>query len=188
MKYFLIILIVVAICIIIKENKEKKYYKNKSNEINNITESENKYIYDNIKITDNNKIYPYHKKYLLTKNEFYFYKKLKNVTDRYNLQILAKIRLADLIQINTGMNNSEHMRYWGKIQAKHIDFAIVDDMKVIILVELQDNSHKDSDRIESDNFKKQVLTQCGYQLICTYGEVEAIENAIKQTYNKQTVN
>lgn len=41
----------------------------------------------------------YQRKKILTKNEYYFYTKLKEVTNKYNLQILTKIRLADLIEV-----------------------------------------------------------------------------------------
>lgn len=44
---------------------------------------------------------PYRKKLLLTKNEWNFYKKLKPVTDKYGYGIIAKVRLADLIEVDT---------------------------------------------------------------------------------------
>ena len=45
---------------------------------------------------------PYTKKLLLTKNEWAFYKKLKPICDRHNLHILAKVRLAYLVDASTG--------------------------------------------------------------------------------------
>lgn len=45
---------------------------------------------------------PYHKKFLLTKNEWSFYKNLKKITDRYGLHILAKVRVADLVDVKKG--------------------------------------------------------------------------------------
>ena len=38
-------------------------------------------------------VLPYKKKYLLTKHEWAFYKKLKPLADRYNLVVIAKTRL-----------------------------------------------------------------------------------------------
>ena len=43
---------------------------------------------------------PYHFKYLLTKNEWDFYKKMKVVADKHDLHIIAKVRLADLVEVD----------------------------------------------------------------------------------------
>ena len=40
----------------------------------------------------------YRKKYLLTKNEYSFYQKIKPIIQEKNLRVLCKIRLADLIE------------------------------------------------------------------------------------------
>ena len=95
----------------------------------------------------------YQRKKILTKNEYYFYTKLKEVTNKYNLQILTKIRLADLIEVKPySINKNEWGTYFNKIKAKHIDFAIVDDMKVLLIIELDDQSHNNIERIERDKF------------------------------------
>lgn len=44
---------------------------------------------------------PYRKKYLLTKNEYGFYKNLKEIADKYGYAVLAKIRFADLVEVNS---------------------------------------------------------------------------------------
>ena len=118
--------------------------------------------------------YPFHSKYLLTKNEYYFYNKLKTVTEPLNLQILAKIRLADLIEINDG---KEWWALFGKIKSKHIDFAISDNMRIVALIELDDYSHQRSDRQKRDEFVNNALSIAGYNVIRTYGDT----NVIKQT-------
>lgn len=132
--------------------------------------------------------YPYHKKYLLTKNEYYFYKKLKEITEPLNLQILAKIRLADLIEVNTGLDSQKWGMYFGKIKAKHIDFAIAEDMKIIALVELDDYTHQRADRQERDIFVNDVLTQTGYVLIRTYGDIQQIKNFLESRENYINMN
>ena len=122
-------------------------------------------------------IYPYHKKYLLTKNEYYFYKKLENATAQFGYQILAKIRLADLIEVDSGIENWH--RYFSKISSKHIDFAIADHMKVILLIELDDSSHQRPDRQERDVFVNNALEKAGYTLIRTNGELDEIVKALR---------
>ena len=51
--------------------------------------------------------YLYIKPYLLTKKEWAFYKALKPITDKYHLHILAKVRLADLVEVKKGLSNSQ---------------------------------------------------------------------------------
>ena len=126
----------------------------------------------------------YQRKKILTKNEYYFYTKLKEVTNKYNLQILTKIRLADLIEVKPySINRNEWGTYFNKIKAKHIDFAIVDDMKVLLIIELDDQSHNNIERIERDKFVDDNLTACGYKIVHTRGTIDVIEKEL-QTVTK----
>ena len=129
--------------------------------------------------------YPYHKKYLLTKNEYYFY---KEITEPLNLQILAKIRLTDLIEVNKGLDSQKWGMYFGKIKAKHIDFAIAEDMKIIALIELDDYTHQKADRQERDIFVNNVLDQTGYVLIRSYGDIQQIKNFLESRENYMNIN
>ena len=64
--------------------------------------------------------YPYVKPYLLTKNEWAFYKALKPITDKYHLHILAKVRLADLVSVRSGLSKSNYNKAFSKIKAKKV--------------------------------------------------------------------
>lgn len=68
------------------------------------------------------KVCPYERKLLLTKNEWYFYKKLKKITDKYNLHILSKVRMEDVIKVKEGFTYSETQSARGRIKSRHIDF------------------------------------------------------------------
>lgn len=125
--------------------------------------------------------YPYHSKMLLTKNEYSFFKKLKNITDEKNLQILAKIRLADLVEVNSG--TKDWSKYFNKIKSKHIDFAIADNMKIIALIELDDKSHEKDNRVQRDDFVNNVLSTAGYKIIRTKGETSEIESLLSNVRN-----
>lgn len=117
---------------------------------------------------DNSEIFPYKQKYLLTKPEWQFYKKLKPVCDENNLHIIAKVRLADLIEVDKNkINNNEYMKYFSKIKSKHIDFVICspENLKVIALIELDDKSHENETRIKRDNFINQICKTSNYNLI-----------------------
>ncbi len=121
---------------------------------------------------------PYHKKTILTKNEYYFYKRLKPIAEKYGLQILTKIRLADLIEVNQGMTRRDWNIYFSKIKSKHIDFAIADDMKIVLIIELDDNSHQRQDRLIRDMFVDDALRICGYYILHTYGNTEMIDKVL----------
>lgn len=123
--------------------------------------------------------YPFKKVYLLTKNEWNFFKRLKLIIDKYNLSIIAKIRLADLIEVDNN-KSSNYQEDFDRIKSKHIDFAIVksDNMEVKLLLELDDNSHNSSDRISRDMFIDKVCEVTGYKLIRTTGDTTEIEREL----------
>lgn len=130
--------------------------------------------------------YKYKKKYLLTKNEWYFYKSLKPIADKLNLMILSKIRLADLIDVAVDNDKEEYLRYFNLIKAKHIDFALAipNNMKIVLLIELDDVSHIESKRQYNDLFINNICKKCGYKLLRTDNDV-LLEDKIK---NKITNN
>lgn len=110
---------------------------------------------------------PYIKKYLLTKNEWIFYKKIKPICDKYKFHIIAKVRLADIVEVKKGLDNKERQKYFNKIKNKHIDFVICnpENLAIIGLIELDDRSHENKERIKSDNFKDKLSKTVGYKLI-----------------------
>ena len=53
-------------------------------------------------------------------------------------------------------------------------------MKVIIIIELDDNSHNRPDRIERDSFVNDVLQSNGYKLVRTYGDMLPVQKALME--------
>lgn len=125
---------------------------------------------------------PYHFKYLLTKNEWDFYKKMKVVADKHDLHIIAKVRLADLVEVDDYLTGNAFNKYFWKIQAKHVDFVLCNpsNLAVLAIVELDDNSHNASaDRAERDDFVDKVLTKCNYKIIHTYNGTSDFEEILQ---------
>ena len=118
--------------------------------------------------TENNKyINGYQPKWLLSYNEKAAYKTIKQITDEKGYTVFTKVRLLDLVEPRE--SNRKDQSYLWKIQAKHLDFVICDKNLVAKwVIELQDNSHKKSDRIERDNLVKAILTSCNYKILMTY--------------------
>ena len=121
----------------------------------------------------------YKRKYLLTKHEWTFYKALKPIADKLGFVILAKIRMADLVE-TVADTNSDYYRGFGKVKAKHVDFALArpDNLYIELLIELDDNSHTEGN--ERDAFVESVYAAVGYKLLRVRNEL-ALEENIKTT-------
>lgn len=151
----IIILIIAVILLVIKNIKTQQNIK-----IQNELVEDNK--------TD--EIMPYNKKLLLTKNEWAFYKKIKPICNKYNLHIISKVRLADLVEVKKDLDYKDKQKYFNKIKNKHIDFVLCnpDNLAVIALIELDDKTHERQDRIERDKFVNKLCDEVGYIIIRTY--------------------
>lgn len=96
---------------------------------------------------------------ILTDNELNFYKQLKILTDKYNLIIFTKIRLADII-------NTNNISDFNKIKSKHIDFVICDNnTKPICFIELDDSTHNNYKNQKNDNIKNNIMYKVGIKII-----------------------
>lgn len=106
----------------------------------------------------------YQRKYLLTKNEYREYMKLRQLAADRGLLICPKVRLLDIIEPRKGEKDYKSLLF--KIQAKHVDFVICDqDLRIKAVLELDDSSHDQKDRQERDAFVDQILTSVGYKVI-----------------------
>jgi hypothetical protein len=102
--------------------------------------------------------FPYLKKeYLLTKAEKDFYFVLSEILGNDYL-IFSKVRMADLLYLPS-MSNSHYYHYQNKIQSKHVDFLICDkaNIKPLLVIELDDSSHKKVDRILRDTLVDKIF-------------------------------
>lgn len=112
----------------------------------------------------------YQAKYLLTRNEWYEWKKLQKLASAHGLMVCPKVRLLDIIEPRKGEN---YRSLLGKIQSKHVDFVICDqDLRIKGVLELDDNSHNRADRQARDTFVDEILTDVEYKVIHTRGITE----------------
>lgn len=162
MKYAIIVIILLVIYIVYDEIKKARSKQG----------AETKKA---IPITEN---LPYKKKYLLTKNEWAFYKSLKPIADELGYSILAKIRVADLVEV-TAKDRSEWQRYFNKVNKKHIDFVLAkrENLQIVLLIELDDNSHNETQQ-QRDEFIDSLYKQTGYNLLRVRGTGELKEKVI----------
>ena len=126
-------------------------------------------------------IYPYYRKKLLTKNEWMFFKRLKEITDRHHLHILSKVRLIDLVDVDERLPQKEKMSYRARIIQKHVDFVLVnpDTFQVYMIIELDDSSHNAEKRKERDDLVNKVCEAAKLPIIHAWG-ADGLENTILQ--------
>lgn len=133
---------------------------------------------------------PFRRKYLLTKNEYWLYKTLKEIAEKYNYAILAKVRLADLVEVSAEAEHKEYLKYFAKIKSKHIDFVLCNKENLYpeLLIELNDNSHNIDGRVDRDNFLKAVAEKTGYKIIFVSGTQNLEETVLKKLMLQENAN
>lgn len=139
-----------------------------------------------LKILNKNKINENINNYLMltnpmTKTELIFCKKLKSITDRYNLIIIPQIQLQKIFKVY----NKKDISSFNKIKAKSIDFAIVDEnYNYKIFIELDDYTHNRNNRIKRDIFINELFKKYNYKLLRIKVQnnynLEELENIIKE--------
>jgi len=161
--FFIIILSAPAILFILK---------NKNKEKSNHSQPEN-----SNEPADYNYSKAYQTKFLLSKNEYYAFKKLQSIALSHDLFIFPKVRVLDLIEPIKGQRH--YKTYLYKIQSKHVDFVICDKkLSITCIIELDDNSHNREDRKERDRFLDEVFNSVGYSIIHTKAITEDIESKL----------
>ncbi len=176
--FFLLVVVVVIVFIIIYDNKRTKKKREGLQRKIMMLDSKKPETVDNDE--DIEKL-PYRRKFLLTKNEYWFYKSLKEIADKYDFAVLAKIRFADLVEVSAEADKKEYMKYFGKIKSKHIDFILCkkDNLYPELLIELNDSSHNKEDRIKRDDFIKKIAEKVGYKMVFVDGTQNLEETIIK---------
>ena len=82
-------------------------------------------------------------------------------------RIFGKVRAADVMRVKKGMSQSEWQKAFNRIQSKHFDFVICrdSDSMILLLIELDDKSHKKTQRIDRDNFVEKATEAAGIPLL-----------------------
>jgi len=89
--------------------------------------------------------------------EAFFYKLKKSLPEGY--YIFPKVRIIDFIEPIKGISYNSSK---GKVWSRHVDFLICNSyFKPVLVLELNGRSHQRQDRINSDDFKKQLFESVG---------------------------
>lgn len=102
---------------------------------------------------------------ILTPSEQRFYKALSSVVKERAI-IMAKVRVADLLKVKRSINRKYFWSHFSKISQKHIDFVLIYPMtyQTLCVIELDDKSHLNFDRMKRDQFINQIMAQTGIPL------------------------
>lgn len=122
--------------------------------------------------------FPYIASDIVTKAELQLYHFMDaNLCNRDNIVILTKVRLGDLINLDTKLTNDKS--YYWKVACKHVDFVICrkDNMKVLCVVELDDYTHETKEAQEKDMFIMQALKTAGIDTIRIKTRIALISKA-----------
>jgi len=89
----------------------------------------------------------------------------KIVGKRY--RIFAKVRLADIIDVQKGLSVSARQSAFNRIAGKHIDFIVcnANDLSIVGAIELDDKTHRGRGRHERDQFLDRTLKAAGVPVL-----------------------
>lgn len=117
---------------------------------------------------------------ILTPRERAFYRILKPIADKLELQICPKVRVADIVSIKKG--TKEWQKWFNKIKSKHVDFLLCDyDMNIVLIIELDDRSHETERAMKSDRLKNAIF---GNRLLRIRSLKEDVEGAVTDALKK----
>ena len=100
--------------------------------------------------------------------------------------IFAKVRVADIVKPEKGMNRSNWQRAFNRISSKHFDFVLCkkDDVSIICVIELNDSSHKSRKRQDRDGLLREICDSASLPMIEVPAKraytVEELRNQISQ--------
>ena len=102
---------------------------------------------------------------LFTPAELKFYKILEEVVE--DQKIFGKVRVADIIKVDSGKAKGNYLKYFNKIAKKHVDFLICDPISLepLVAIELDDSSHETTERAERDIFLDRIFKMAELPLI-----------------------
>lgn len=116
---------------------------------------------------------------MLCRNELKFYRILKQITDKLGYTLFCQVSLYEIVK-------NKNFKDFNKIKSKSIDFVITqENCKILLCIELDDNSHQKNKRIERDNFINKLFEDLEIKLlripVQNFYNMEELENKIKES-------
>ena len=133
--------------------------------------------------------FPYQSKDVLcSPAERSFLGALDNIVGK-NYRIFAKVRLADIVDVQKGLSTSAWQSAFNRISGKHLDFIVcsANDLSIIGAIELDDKTHRGKGRHERDQFLDKILEAAGVPILrikaqSTYS-IKEISSSLDSAFN-----
>lgn len=114
----------------------------------------------------------------MTSDELKFYKLLKPIVNRNELNLFTQVALYEIVK-------AKDIKDFNKIKSKSIDFVITDlNCKIKICIELDDASHLKDSRQKRDIFIETLFNDLGIKLlripVQSYYDLTTLEAKIKE--------
>ena len=103
---------------------------------------------------------------LLSDAEMRFYRYLHKAIGNEFL-IFSKVRVADVLTPDNGLNRSDWQKAFNSVSAKHFDFVLCDpnNAEVKFAIELDDKTHRQKKRIDRDRFLSKAAQTANLKLV-----------------------
>ena len=121
---------------------------------------------------------------LLTRSELQFLTVLREaVDDRWDISPM--VRMADILRVREEAN--QRQSWQNRILAKHIDFLLCDSgsMEIKLAIELDDRSHRRTDRVTRDAFVNKAFAAADVPLIRVPVRREYDPETLRATIDKR---
>jgi very-short-patch-repair endonuclease len=128
---------------------------------------------------------PYEKEpYLLTQGEQAFYRVLLRSIDP-DVTVFAKVRLIDLVRVRKGTDKPQAHK--NRVISKHVDFVLCtrEQFEPLLVIELDDSSHKSANRQARDEAKDAILAAAGIPVLRVTARSEYSELELKERITSQ---
>lgn len=124
----------------------------------------------------------YQPKSLMTEYEQYFYKILVELEDELNIKIQPQVNLATILKKE---NNNKYINEL----FRNIDFGIFskDYSKLLLLIEINDKTHKNTERKQRDKKVKEILDNANVKLIKFYSNYPNKKEYVKNRIKKELI-
>lgn len=95
---------------------------------------------------------------LLSAVELAFFSVLREALGN-DYHLFAKVRLADIVNVQRGLSGQHYYRAFNRISAKHVDFVVCDPntFRILGVIELDDRSHRSDNNQQRDEIKNKAL-------------------------------
>ncbi len=103
---------------------------------------------------------------LLSAAELSFFGALREAVGM-DYHLFAKVRLADIVNVQQGLGGKDYYRAFNRISAKHVDFVVCDPrtFRIIGVIELDDRSHQVDESRERDDLKNRALAAAAIPIL-----------------------